>query len=283
MPTIKELLIEARSMLKGPDARLETELLMEAICGVSRNHQFSHPEEQLTEEKVERFSRALQRRMSGEPMAYITGCRGFWDMELQVTPDVLIPRPDTECLVEQALERIPNDVNWQIADLGTGSGAIAIAIARERPLCGIIATDNSPAALVVARENVLALHVKNISFVHGSWGQPLEKRRFDMILSNPPYIRTDDPHLFEGDLAAEPGYALVSGGDGLNAIRQIISDSTIYLKPNGWLILEHGYDQAAEVSDLLQHADFNEIFTRKDYGGNDRVTAGRRQNQEDEC
>jgi len=283
MPTIKELLIEARSMLKGPDARLETELLMEAICAVSRNHQFSHPEEQLTEEKVERFSRALQRRMSGEPMAYITGCRGFWDMELQVTPDVLIPRPDTECLVEQALERIPNDVNWQIADLGTGSGAIAIAIARERPLCGITATDNSPAALVVARENVLALHVKNISFVHGSWGQPLEKRRFDMILSNPPYIRTDDPHLFEGDLAAEPGHALVSGSDGLNAIRQIISDSTIYLKPNGWLILEHGYDQAAEVSDLLQHADFNEIFTHKDYGGNDRVTVGRRQNEEDEC
>jgi len=283
MPTIKELLIEARSMLKGSDARLETELLMEAICGVGRNHQFSHPEEQLTEEKVERFSRALQRRMSGEPMAYITGCRGFWDMELQVTPDVLIPRPDTECLVEQALERIPNDVNWQIADLGTGSGAIAIAIARERPLCGITATDNSSAALVVASENALALHVKNISFVHGSWGQPLEKRRFDMILSNPPYIRTDDPHLFEGDLAAEPCYALVSGSDGLNAIRQIISDSTIYLKPNGWLILEHGYDQAAEVYDLLQHTDFNEIFTHKDYGGNDRVTAGRRQNQEGEC
>ena len=266
-------------MLKGPDARLETELLMEAMCGVSRNHQFSHPEEQLTEEQVGRFSRALQRRMSGEPMAYITGCRGFWDMELQVTPDVLIPRPDTECLVEQALERIPKDVNWQIADLGTGSGAIAIAIARERPLCDITATDNSPAALVVAKENVLALHVKNISFVHGSWGQPLEKRRFDMILSNPPYIRAEDPHLFEGDLPAEPRYALVSGGDGLNAIRQIISDSTIYLKPNGWLILEHGYDQAAEVSYLLQHADFNEISTQKDYGGNDRVTAGRRQNR----
>lgn len=282
MPTIKELLIEARSMLKDPDAGLEIELLMEAICGVSRSHQFSHADEQLTEEKVERFNRALQRRMSGEPMAYITGCRGFWDMELQVTPDVLIPRPDTECLVEQALEHIPLNANWKIADLGTGSGAIAIAIARERPLCDITATDNSPAALVVARGNALALDVKNISFVRGSWGQPLEKRRFDMILSNPPYIRADDPHLLEGDLPVEPGYALISGSDGLNAIRQIVSDSTVFLKPNGWLILEHGYDQAAEVADLLQHADFNEIYTHKDYGGNDRVTAGRKQDQEDE-
>ena len=275
--TIIELLTHARSVLRGPDASLETELLMEAVCGISRSRQFSHSDEQLAEHQVEQFMSALERRLSGEPLAHITGSRGFWDVDLRVTPDVLIPRPDTEILVEQALQRIPHDAVWHIADLGTGSGAIAIAIARERPQCALTATDNSAAAIALARINARALGVQNISFVAGSWGQPLKLQRFDMILSNPPYIRTNDPHLLEGDLQAEPPQALVSGSDGLDAIRQIIEDSTICLKPNGWLLLEHGYDQAAEVADLLQHADFTEVFSQKDYGGNDRVTGGRRQ------
>ena len=277
MPTIKQILTEARTTLTSPDARLEAELLLEAICAISRSRQFSHPDEQLREDQVEQYKSALERRLSGEPLAHITGRRGFWDVDLRVTPDVLIPRSDTEILVEQALQRIPYNASWQIADLGTGSGAIAIVIARERPQCELTATDNSAAALAVARENATALGVNNISFVAGSWGQPLKLRQFDVILSNPPYIRTDDPHMLRGDLPAEPIQALVSGSDGLDAIRRIIKDSATSLKPNGWLLLEHGYDQAIEVSDLLQHADFNEIFTQKDYGGNSRVTGGRRQ------
>ncbi len=277
MPTIKQILTEARTTLTSPDARLEAELLLEAICAISRSRQFSHPDEQLREDQFEQYKSALERRLSGEPLAHITGRRGFWDVDLRVTPDVLIPRSDTEILVEQALQRIPYNARWQIADLGTGSGAIAIVIARERPQCELTATDNSAAALAVARENATALGVNNISFVAGSWGQPLKLRQFDVILSNPPYIRTDDPHMLRGDLPAEPIQALVSGSDGLDAIRRIIEDSATSLKPNGWLLLEHGYDQAAEVSALLQHAEFNEIFTQKDYGGNSRVTGGRRQ------
>jgi len=277
MTTIKEILTEARTRLKGPEASIDAELLLEAICAISRSRQFSHPDEQLLEDQVEQYKSALERRLSGEPLAHITGRRGFWDVDLRVTPDVLIPRSDTEILVEQALQRIPYNASWQIADLGTGSGAIAIVIARERPQCELTATDNSAAALALARENATALGVNNISFVAGSWSQPLKLRQFDVILSNPPYIRTDDPHMLGGDLPAEPIQALVSGSDGLDAIRRIIEDSATCLKPNGWLLLEHGYDQAAEVSDLLQHADFNEIFTQKDYGGNSRVTGGRRQ------
>jgi release factor glutamine methyltransferase len=249
MTTIKEILTEARTRLKGPEASIDAELLLEAICAISRSRQFSHPDEQLLEDQVEQYKSALERRLSGEPLAHITGRRGFWDVDLRVTPDVLIPRSDTEILVEQALQRIPYNASWQIADLGTA----------------------------LARENATALGVNNISFVAGSWGQPLKLRQFDVILSNPPYIRTDDPHMLGGDLPAEPIQALVSGSDGLDAIRRIIEDSATCLKPNGWLLLEHGYDQAAEVSDLLQHADFNEIFTQKDYGGNSRVTGGRRQ------
>ena len=270
-------MIEARTTLTGPDARLEADVLMEAICAISRSHQFSHADDQLAADQVEKYRCALQRRIAGEPLAHITALRGFWDMDLQVTPDVLIPRPDTEILVEQALERIPRDASWQIADLGTGSGAIAIAVARERSQCDLTATDNSPAALAIAKENAIALGVNNINFIAGSWGQSLENRFFDMILSNPPYIRDDDPHLAEGDLPAEPEQALVSGSDGLDAIRQIITDSSTCLKPGGWLLLEHGFEQASEVVDLLQHHDFNEIFTEKDYGGNDRVTGGKRQ------
>ena len=287
MPTIKQLLTEARTTLKGPDAGLEAELLMEVFCGVSRSRQFSHADDQLSEDKVEQYKSALERRLSGEPLAHITGRRGFWDVDLQVTPDVLIPRPDTEILVEQALKRIPHDADWQIADLGTGSGAIAIAIARERPQSDITATDNSrSSAGRCTGKRHGRWDVKNISFVARLMGPAAgQAQRFDMILSNPPYIRADDPHLAEGDLAVRTrsGTGFRQRWPGCD-IRQIICRQyDAHLKPNGWLILEHGYDQAAEVSDLLQHADFNEIFTHKDYGGNDRVTVGRRQNEEDEC
>ena len=193
-------------------------------------------------------------------------------MDLRVTPDVLIPRPDTECLVEEALKRIPHDACWRIADLGTGSGAVALAIARERPQSHVTATDVSLPALAVAEQNAMALSVCNIDFRAGSWCRPLQQEQFDLIASNPPYIRTDDPHLQAGDLPAEPSLAQVSGQDGLDAIGKIISASITYLKPAGWLLLEHGYDQANEVTEMLADAGFEAVFTRRDYGGNDRVS-----------
>lgn len=272
---IIDLLSQARTSLNSQDAAQEAEYLIEAICGISRSHQLIHPDEELSEKQCQQFDSAIKRRIAGEPLAYITGSRGFWDMDLQVTPDVLIPRPDTECLVEQALQRIPADARWQIVDLGTGSGAIALVLARERPLCDITATDLSKAALVIAKENARLQDVKNISFAAGSWFQPIKNRLFEMIICNPPYIPVDDPHLKQSDLPAEPDHALISGGDGLDAIRKIISDSVLHLKPSAFLLLEHGYDQAIKVTELLCNEGFKEIFTEKDYGGNDRVTGGR--------
>ncbi|NOY16486.1 MAG: peptide chain release factor N(5)-glutamine methyltransferase [Gammaproteobacteria bacterium] len=274
-PTILEILTKARSKLTGPEARLESELLLAETCGISRSYQGIHPDEELSEKHCLQFDSALKRRIAGEPLAYITGSRGFWDMDLKVSPEVLIPRPDTECLVEQALLRIPADAGWQIADLGTGSGAIALALARERPQCEITATDLSMAALVIAEENARLQGTKNISFAAGSWLQPIKSSLFEMIVCNPPYIPADDPHLKQGDLPAEPEHALISGSDGLDAIRQIIPDSVSHLKPGGFLLLEHAYDQARAVSRLLGHVGFKEIFTKKDYGGNDRVTGGK--------
>ncbi|HEC27787.1 MAG TPA: peptide chain release factor N(5)-glutamine methyltransferase [Gammaproteobacteria bacterium] len=272
---IIDLLSQARTSLNSQDPAQEAEYLIEAICGISRSHQLIHPDEELSEKQCQQFDSAIKRRIAGEPLAYITGSRGFWDMDLQVTPDVLIPRPDTECLVEQALQRIPADARWQIVDLGTGSGAIALVLARERPLCDITATDLSMAALVIAKENARLQDVKNISFAAGSWFQPIKNRLFEMIICNPPYIPVDDPHLKQSDLPAEPDHALISGGDGLDAIRKIISDSVLHLKPGAFLLLEHGYDQAIKVTELLCNEGFKEIFTEKDYGGNDRVTGGR--------
>ena len=276
MPTVLELLKQAKSSLPGPESRQEAEALMQAVCGIDRSQQFSHPEKELSSEQAELYMAALKRRLHGEPVAHITGRRGFWDMELRVTADVLIPRPDTECLVEQALARIPPDADWQIADLGTGSGAIALAIARERPSCHLTATDISAAALNIARENATELVTKNIDFSEGPWGRVLQADVYDMIVSNPPYIRADDPHLEQGDLPAEPESALISGADGLEDIRQIITDSVPALRPGGWLLLEHGYDQAAKVAELMQKAGFKEVFKKQDYGANDRVTGGKK-------
>ena len=274
MPTIFDLLKQARSSLNGQEAAQEAEYLMVAICGISRSHQFIHPDEELSKKQCQQFDSALKRRIAGEPLAYITGTRGFWDMDLQVTPDVLIPRPDTECLVEQALQRIPPDASWLIADMGTGSGAIALALAHERPQCEIVATDLSMAALVIAEKNARLQGTKNICFAAGSWFQPIKNRLFEMIVCNPPYIPAGDPHLKQSDLPAEPEHALISGVDGLDAIRQIISGSVLHMKPGGYLLLEHGYDQASAVNELLQHAGYKKIFTQKDYGGNDRVSGG---------
>jgi release factor glutamine methyltransferase len=276
MQTIQALLQEAQTRLSGDEAIEESERLMEDICGISRTYQFSHPEDELTEEQVNRFLVAVERRADGEPLAYITGSRGFWDMELQVSKGVLIPRPDTECLVEQALARIPAGAKWQVLDLGTGSGAIAIAIARERMLCEVTATDISASALDIARENAGEHGAGRIEFLCGYWFLPLSGREFDVIVCNPPYICSDDPHLKIGDLPSEPSFALVAGSDGLDAIRQIVDDSMNYLKTGGWLLFEHGYEQAGDVRALLEQSGFSDVFTEKDHGGQGRVSGGKK-------
>ncbi|MEP6881651.1 MAG: peptide chain release factor N(5)-glutamine methyltransferase, partial [Dokdonella sp.] len=222
-----------------------------------------------------RFRELMAARQRGEPVAYLIGQRGFWTLDLTVTPDVLIPRPETELLVELALERIPANADFQIADLGTGSGAIALALASERPCARIVATDASAAALSVASANAKRLEIPNVEFAEGDWCAALGSRSFDMIVSNPPYIAAADEHLALGDLRYEPAAALASGADGLDAIRRIVSDAPGFLKRGGWLLLEHGFDQAEHVRQMLEAQGFSEIRSWKDISAHDRVSGGR--------
>jgi release factor glutamine methyltransferase len=217
----------------------------------------------------------LVRRLQGEPVAYILSYREFYGMALQVTPATLIPRPDTETLVETALAKIPEDSSADVLDLGTGSGAIALAIAQHRPLANVFALDASEAALEVARGNAESLAIVNVNFLLSDWYGAITQQRFDVIASNPPYIEQDDEHLQRGDLRFEPLTALASGKDGLADIRRIVQDCLIYLKPQGWLMLEHGYKQALAVRDLLAEHGLVAIETIKDLGGNERVTIGK--------
>src|SRR5690606_4258090 len=215
-------------------------------------------------------------RAAGEPVAYLTGRRGFWTLDLAVTPDTLIPRPETELLVEQALQRLGSEAEARVADLGTGSGAIALAIAAERPLARVAAVDRSAGALAVARANALAHGLEGrVEFLAGDWFAPLQGRRFDLVVSNPPYIAEGDPHLARGDLRYEPAPALASGPDGLDAIRTIVAAAPRHLLPGGWLLLEHGFDQGAAVRGLLEARGFAEVATVPDLEGRDRVSLGR--------
>ncbi len=245
------------------------------VTGFARTALITHAHELLSPESEERLHELLARRVRGEPVAYLTGNREFWSLDLNVTPDVLIPRPETELLVEQTLARIPEDAEWTIADLGTGSGAIALAIATERPHCRLIATDSSAAALAVARENAARLGIATLEFRHGEWLKPLAGMRLDVIVSNPPYVRVNDPHLTQGDVRFEPESALVAGTDGLDAIRCIAADAVSCLRPGGWLLFEHGYDQAQAVRALLETRGYDRVASCRDTSGHERVTAGR--------
>jgi release factor glutamine methyltransferase len=260
----------------SPTPRLDAEILLMHACGIGRSELITRHETILTGEQLNMLESLLDRRKRGEPVAYLTGTREFWSMELDVTPGTLIPRPETELLVEKALERIPRDAEWTIADLGTGSGAIALAIAKERPRCHVIATDNSPAALEVARSNAKKFGLTNIEFHEGDWFAALAGATFDMILSNPPYIRANGPHLKQGDLRFEPVTALVSGTDGLDAIRHIARHAPEFLKPGGWLLFEHGWDQAEAIGDYLRQQGYRNIVCHTDLTGHARVAGGRR-------
>ncbi len=255
--------------------RLEAEILLAHTLGKNRTWLRTWPEHRPSPEQRDAFNHLLERRTAGEPIAYLTGERDFWDMTLHVSPDTLIPRPETERLVELVLEHIPLEADWRIADLGTGSGAIALALARARRACHVIATDTSDAALQVANDNAERLGVGNVEFRPGPWLAPLAGERLALIASNPPYVHPDDPHLSRGDLRFEPASALGSAPDGLHDIREIVREAHKHLLPGGWLLLEHGYDQGAIVRDLLATQGYCEVATHTDLGGHERVSRGR--------
>jgi release factor glutamine methyltransferase len=271
MTTVAALLREARERIAPADA----ELLLAHALARSRTWLLAHGDDDIAPDNATRFLALVERRVAGEPVAYLAGSRGFWTLDLAVTPATLVPRPETELLVELALERIPVDAETRVADLGTGSGAIALAIAKERPRARVVATDASGDALEIARGNAKRNGIGNVEFRQGDWLAPLSGETFDLIASNPPYIALGDPHLDEGDLRFEPPSALSSGTDGLDAIRTIVRHAPVHLREGGWLLLEHGWEQGEAVRVLLREAGFVEIATERDLEGRDRVTLGR--------
>lgn len=282
--------------LSNIEARIEAQILLHSILSqATRAWLIAHENDALEANIHAEFQELLQRRLTGEPIAHIIGHREFYGLDLQVTADTLIPRPDTETLVEAALakivdrsfrqkseskdfETLASDFrrnDFTVLDLGTGTGAIALAIAKHRPQAEVVAIDASTKALAVAKNNAQRLAINNVSFQVSNWYDALESARFDLIVSNPPYIEQDDIHLQQGDLRFEPLSALASGMDGLDDIRHIVANALVHLKPQGWLMLEHGYNQAESVSNLMADIGLVDISTIQDLGGNDRVTIGK--------
>jgi release factor glutamine methyltransferase len=272
--SIKNLLIFAQQKLAdSSSARFDAEILMAHVLESKRSFLYANPELELPASRSETFKKLVKQRAAGQPVAYLVESSEFWSLPLKVNPAVLIPRPDTEKLVEAALSKIPESADWRIADLGTGSGAIALAIASERPKCEIHATDISPAAIQVARENARQLGFSQVQFYCGSWGEPL-KGKFHLVVSNPPYIDANDPHLAMGDLRFEPRNALCPGVDGLSAIREICLLTKPKLLDGGWLMFEHGWEQGPASRQILQDAAYARVRTLKDLQGHERVTIG---------
>lgn len=256
-------------------ARLDAELLLCETLEKPRTYLYSWSDKQLTQAEGAQYNQLIQRRAQGEPLAYILGYKEFWSLRLKVTPDTLIPRPETELLIDLALQRLPKNIPATAADLGTGSGAIALAIASERPLTNLLAIDVSPQALVIARENALTLGIANVEFSQGSWLQPLEGQPpLDLIVSNPPYVAERDPHLEKDGLPWEPIQALTAGEDGLRDIKLIANSAIAHLKPGAHLIIEHGYNQGDAVKKHLNLAGFRSSITVPDLEGRDRVSIG---------
>ncbi len=271
MPDIRELL--AAATLPGDSGPLEAELLLCHCLQQTRSYLYTWPEKTIDGELCATFETLLDARRRGTPVAYLTGLREFWSLQLQVDERTLIPRPATETLVEWALE-LPLPKDARVADLGTGSGAVALALASERLGWQLLATDISDAALAVASLNARRLGLANIEFLRSDWEHSLAPGSFALIVSNPPYIALADPHLERGDLRFEPADALRSGIDGLDAIRCIIAAAPACLCRGGWLLLEHGYDQAEPVRQLLQSRGFSAVVTRPDLAGVERISGG---------
>lgn len=269
--TINETLREASGRIPQEEAAH----LLRWVLDVREAWLFLHGDEAMPDAAAARFSAAITRRVAGEPVAYIEGRRGFWRLDLEVSPDTLIPRVETECLVEAALAQIPQGTSCDVLDLGTGSGAIALALAQERPLARVLGIDRSPGALQVARRNAEHHGLTRVEFLEGSWFAPVGDRQFHCIVSNPPYIRDADAHLTQGDLRFEPRTALSSGADGLDDIRWIVSAAPKHLHAGGALLFEHGFDQGEAVRDLLLTAGFTAVETMQDLEARDRVSLGR--------
>jgi len=275
---IEQVLASARATLAeySASSAADAEILLCHILGCARSHLLAWPQKLLNTGQLHRYRQLVGLRASGRPVAYLTGIREFWSLPLKVDGSTLIPRPETETLVEFVLEQFTDAAALAVADLGTGSGAIACALARERPGWNIVACDVSAAALAVARDNARRLGMDNIRFARGDWFDALESgSRFDLVISNPPYVAAGDSHLAAGDVAFEPATALVSGADGLDDIRRIAAQAGGRLKAGGWLVLEHGYDQQPRVAAILHEAGFDLIEQRRDLAGIPRMTAGR--------
>ena len=273
--SIDTLLEQARQQLHGlEDGRLDAELLLAWLLKVERSHLYAHPQQAVAPEQQARFLHHISERRRGRPIAQLIGQWEFWSLELQVDEHTLVPRPETEHLVEWALELMPRDIAYNLADLGTGSGAIALAIASEHPRARIIATDISAHALRVARHNATRLGLETVYFSQGDWYQALGEALFEIIVSNPPYIEETDPCLTADGLSYEPRTALAAGADGLDAIRGIVAGAHRHLRHDGWLLLEHGQDQGEAVRQLLRQAGFNKVTTRRDHAGHGRLSAG---------
>ncbi len=254
---------------------LDAKVLLAHVLDCNRAWLAAHEQDPLTRAQSDAFAMLVRRRIAGEPVAYLTGTREFWGLQLHVTPDVLIPRPETETLVEFALTTFPSDRPLRALDLGTGSGAIALALAHERPNAAVLATDNSEAALAVARANASRLGLRNIEFEIADWYAGVPAHSWDLIASNPPYIGAVDPHLQEGDLRYEPVAALSPGVDGHSALRMIVGGARERLAPEGWLMVEHGYDQSQAVQELFLAAGLSQVTSLRDLAGIHRVVAGR--------
>jgi release factor glutamine methyltransferase len=281
-PTIDAVLSQARDQLAAgrclppQTAALEARLLLTHVLACSRTWLITHGDEPLPEAAGRAFGELIGRRLGGEPVAYLVGEREFFGLPFCVDREVLIPRPETELLVELALARIPADTPLRILDLGTGSGVVALTLAHLRPRAQVTAVDVSPGALAVARANACRLGLAGVRFVESDWFTALGSEEcFDVIVGNPPYLAQDDPHLGEGDLRFEPRHALVAGADGLAALRAIVAGLPGRLSPGGWLLLEHGWDQGAACRQLFVEAGLTEVGSERDLAGHERVTVGR--------
>lgn len=259
---------------ESESSRRDAEILLEHVTGKARTFILAFGETALTADQHAQLSALLSRRKAGEPVAHLTGEREFWSLPLYVSAATLIPRPDTECLVEHALAHLPATA-CRILDLGTGTGAIALALASERPDCQVTAVDVMPDAVALALRNVARLGFKNVKIQQSSWFDALVGQQFDMIVSNPPYIDERDPHLSQGDVRFEPLTALVAAEEGLADIAHIVTVSRQYLTAGGWLLIEHGWTQAEAVRALFTQAGYERVETCQDYGGNDRLTLGK--------
>jgi len=274
---IKEALCLAVVNLENCDqARLDAEVLLAHTLDKPRAYLHAWPEAELSEEQALRFGDLVARRAQGWPVAYLTGHREFWSLDLEITADTLIPRPETELLVERALVLLPAHDNLQVADLGTGSGAIALALAQERKPWTLCALDRSLSCTRVAQRNAKRIGVKNISFVNASWCDALADESFDAIVSNPPYVADRDPHLQQGDVRFEPVSALAAGTDGLDDIRVLVTEASRILKTGGLILLEHAAEQSKSIHNLLNSNDFIEIKTVRDLAGLERVSYARK-------